>query len=114
MQKKTTFLELSFEVVDRLGQQDNLGDRSTFISDLPAKHLQHNVDNLGVSTDLNNMMDDNGEFLDGYGELNLINSKVSPLDNFDIDIPDRFEHIVKKIDEISMDHVVRIKSRNWR
>jgi hypothetical protein len=114
MEKKTAFLELPSEMVDRFDQQNNLGDRSTFISDLLDKQLQRNVDNLGVSTDLTNMMGDTGEFLGSSGELNLINSKGSPLGNFDINTPDRFEHIVEKIGESSMDHIVRVRPRNWR
>jgi hypothetical protein len=106
MEKKTAFLELPPEMVDGLYRQNNLGDISTFILDLPDKQRQRNVDNLGVSTDLTNMMDDTGEFLGGSGEINLINSKASSLGNFDINTPDRFEHIVEKIGEISMDHVV--------
>ena len=113
MEKKTAFPEIPSEMIDGLDQQNNLGDRSSVISELLDKQLQRNVDNLGVSTDLTNMMGDTGEFLGSSGEINLINSKGSSLDNFDINIPDRFEHIVEKIGEISMDHV-RVRSRNWR
>ena len=114
MEKKTAFLELPSEMIDRFDQQDNLGDRSSVISDLLDKQLQRNVDNLGVSTDLTNMMGDTGEFLGSSGELNPINNKGSSLGNFDVDIPDRFEHIVEKICGISTDHIVRVRSRNWR
>ena len=113
MEKKTAFLELPSEMMDRFDQQNNLGNRSAVISDLLDKQIQRNVDNLGVSTDLINMMGDTGEFLGSSGELHLINSKGSSLGNFDINTPDRFEHIVEKIGEISMDHV-RVISRNWR
>ncbi len=113
MEKKTAFLEIPSEMMDRFDQQNNLDDRSTFISDLLDKQLQRNVDDLGVSTDLTNMMGDTGEFLGSSGELNLINSKGSSLGNFDINIPDRFEHIVEKISEISMDHIFQMSSRNW-
>ena len=114
MEKKTAFPEMPSKMIDGVDQQNNLGDRSTFISDLLDKQLQRTVDNLGVSTDLTNMMGDTGEFLGSSGELNLINSKGSSLGNFDINIPDRFEHIAKKIGEISMDHIVRVRPRNWR
>jgi hypothetical protein len=114
MEKKTAFLEIPSEVIDGLDQQNNLGDRSMFISDLLDKQLQRNVDNLGVSTDLTNMMGGTGEFLGSSGELNLINSKGSSLGNFDINIPDRFEHIVEKIGEISTDRIFQMSSRNWR
>ena len=114
MEKKTAFLELSSEMMDRFDQQNNLGDRSVSVTDLLDKQLQRNVDDLGVSTDLTNMMDETGEFLGSSGKLNLINSKGSSLGDFDINAPDRFEHIVEKIGEISMDRIVRMKSRNWR
>jgi len=96
MEKKTSFLELSSEITDRLNQRNNLGDKSTFIPDLLDKQLQRNVDDLGVSTDLTNMMDEAGEFLGSSGELNLINSKGSSIDDFDINIKDKFENIAKK------------------
>jgi len=114
MEKKNAFPEIPSELIGGLDQHNNLADRSTFISDLLDKQLQRNVDNLGVSTDLTNMMGDTGEFLGSSGELNLINSKDSSLGNFDVNIPDRFEHIAKKIGEISMDHIVRVRPRNWR
>jgi len=101
-------------MLGRFDQQYNLSYRTIFISGLSDKNLQENVENLGASTELTNMMDDIGEFLDSSGKLNLINSKGPPLDNFNINIPDRFKHIVKKIDEISMDHIVRVNFRKWR
>jgi len=114
MEKKTAFPEIPSEMIDGFDQQNNLGDRPMVISELLDKHSQRNVDKLDVSTDLTNMMGDTGEFLGSSGEINLINSKGSSLGNFDINIPDRFEHIAKKIGEISMDHIVRVRSRNWR
>ena len=114
MKKKTAFLEISSEMMGRFDQQNNLDDRSTFISDLLDKQLQRNVEDLGVSTDLTNMMDETGEFLGSSGELNLINSKGSSLGNFDVNIPDKFENIVEKIGEISTDHVVLVRFRNWQ
>jgi len=114
MEKKTVFLELKSEMINRLDQQNILGDRSMIMSNLLDKQLQRNVEDLGVSTDLTNMMDETGEFLGSSGELNLINSKGSSLGNFDVNIPDKFENIVEKIGEISTDHIVRVRSRNWR
>ena len=114
MEKKTASLEILSEMIDRFDQQNNLCDRSTFISDLLDKQLQRNVDKLGVSTDLTNMMGGNAEFLGSSGEITLINSKVSSLSNSDINIPDRFDHIAKKTDEISIDTIVRLRSQNWR
>jgi len=112
MEKKTVFLELKSEMINRLDQQNILGDRSMIMSNLLDKQLQRNVEDLGVSTDLTNMMDETGEFLGSSGELNLINSKGSSLGNFDVNTPDRFENIVEKIGEISTDHIVRVRSRN--
>ena len=114
MEKKTAFQEILSEMIDRVDQQNNLGDRSTFVSDLLDKHLQRNVDKLNVSTDLTNIMGDTEEFLGSSGEFNLINSKGFSLSNSDINLPDRFDHIAKKIDEISNDNIVRPRSKNWR
>jgi len=112
MEKKTVFLELKSEMINRLDQQNILGDRSMIMSNLLDKQLQRNVEDLDVSTDLTNMTDETGEFLGSSGELNLINSKGSSLGNFDVNTPDRFENIVEKIGEISTDHIVRVRSRN--
>jgi len=114
MEKKTAFLEILSEMIDRFDQQNDLGDRSTFVSYLLDKQLQRNVDKLGVSTDLTNMVGGTADFLGSSGETTLINSKGSSISNSDINIPDRFDHIAKKIDEISIDNIVRSRSQNWR
>ena len=52
MEKRTIFLELSSEIIDRIDQSNNLGDRSLFVSNLLEKQLQQDSMGLDVSTEL--------------------------------------------------------------
>ena len=114
MERKTIFLDLSSEMVDRIDRQNDLGDRSNFISNLLDKQLQRNVDSMGVSTELTTIMGETGGLLGVSGELNLINSSGFSLGKFDINTPDGFEHLVEKIGELSEDTAVQMRARNLR
>ena len=39
MEKRTIFLELSTEIIDKIDQRNKLGDRSLFVSSLLEKQL---------------------------------------------------------------------------
>ena len=114
MERKNILLELSSEMIDKIDQQNHLGDRSNFISNLLDKQLQHNVDRMDVSTELTTMMSEVGGLLGGSGELNLTNRSGFSLGKFDINTPDGFEHLVSKIGEISESPAVQKRAQNLR
>ena len=112
MEKKTAFQEMLSETIDRFDKQNDLEDRSPFVSDVLDKQLHWNVDKLGVSTDLTNMKSVTSECLGNSGEFNLINNKGSSFSTTDMNIPDRFKHITKRIDEISIENIIRLRFKN--
>ena len=114
MDKKTIFLELPSEMVDKIDQQNVLGDRSTFISDLLNKQLDTGISNMDVSTELTSHMQKPAESFSPPGEIKLLNNKGAPIGNFNINTLEGFESLAEKICELSDDPVVRMKARRWR
>ena len=114
MEKKTIFLELPTEMVDRIDRQNTLGDRSMFISDLLQKQLEPGVSVMDAFTELTTRMDETGEPVGVSGELSLINSKGAPIGKFNINTVDGFEELAKTIGEVSDDPIVRMRARRWR
>ena len=114
MEKKTIFLELPNEMIEKIDRQNTTGDRSMFISDLLEKQLEQGVSTMDVSTELTTMMDAIGEPLGVSGEVSLVNSRSAPLGKFNIDTVEGFEELSKKICELSDDPIVRMRARRWR
>jgi len=57
MEKKTIFLELPVEMVDKIDKQNMLGDRSIFISDLIGRQLQRDtISTMDVSSELSYLL----------------------------------------------------------
>jgi len=113
MEKKTVFLELSCELIDKIDQMNTLGDRSTFISNLLEKQVQKQDLNHDIkpTTELTTRMDELGGNLGIPGEIKLVKSSGEPVGTFNIDTVQGFENLAKKIQEVSEDPVVRIKAR---
>jgi len=113
MEKKTVFLELSCELIDKIDKMNNLGDRSVFVSDLLKKQIQKQEMNRDIkpTTELTTRMDELGGSLGFPGEIKLVKSDGAPVGTFNIDTVQGFEDLAKKIQEVSEDPVVRIKAR---
>ena len=111
MEKKTVFLELPAEIVDKIDKENVMGDRSAFVTNLLERQLQDSITTMNASTELLNMMNKTGEPLGLTGEISLFNSKGQGLGRFDINSVDGFENLAKKIGEISDDPIVRMKVR---
>ena len=114
MERKTIFLELSSEVVDRIDKQNNTRDRSAFISNLINKQLDQMVSTMDFSTDLTSSMKNEPSSFDAPGELKILNGKGMPVGNFNINTVEDFERLSSKICEISNDPIVRMRARRWR
>jgi len=112
MEKKTIFLELPCEIIEKIDEQNRLGDRSTFISELLEKQLHHEVSKMDFSSEIMTKM---GSESIGrpLGELSLVNSRGISLGKFDINTMEGFENLAKKIGELSDDPLVRMKARRW-
>jgi len=113
MEKKTIFLELPAEIVDRIDRENVLGDRSAFISALLERQLESDVTTMNASTDLLSRMEMQDP-LGLSGEINLVSSKGINLGTFDINSEEGFENLAQRISEISDDPIVRMRAQHWR
>jgi hypothetical protein len=108
MDRKTIFLELPAEMIDRIDRKNITGDRSTFISNLLERELGKG---LGESTELQPRMQKDVEQLDQLGQKQTPKIKERLLGEFDINTVEGFENLAKKIIEITDDPIVRMKAR---
>lgn len=115
MEKKTIFLELPAEMVDKIDRDNVTGDRSVFISDLIGKQLQHDdVSRMDISTELTTRMREIRDPMGVSGEIGLVNNRGASMGKFNINTVEGFEHLADKISEISDDPIVRMRARRWR
>lgn len=115
MEKKTIFLELPAEMVDKIDRENVMGDRSVFISDLIDRQLQlGDISRMDVSTDLTTRMEETRGSMGVSGEISLTNSSGASIDKFNINTIEGFERLADKISEISDDPIVRMRARRWR
>ncbi len=112
MEKRTIFLELSSEIIDRIDQNNNLGDRSLFVSNLLEKQLQQDSIGLDVSTELTTRMETGEKPIGLDSELGLLNHEGIPLRKFNINSVEGLEELATVISEISEDPIVRMRARN--
>ena len=114
MDKKTIFLELPSEMVDKIDRENVMGDRSSFITDLLSKQLGESITTMNASTELMSRMDEASGPMGIPGEIGLINSRGISLGKFNINTVEGFEHLADKICEMSDDPLVRMRARRWR
>jgi len=113
MEKRTIFLELSSEIIDKIDQSNTLGDRSLFISNLLEKQLQQESSGVDFATELTTRMEV-GEKPKGLdGEVGLFDHKGDPLRKFNIHSVEGFEELATVISELSEDPLVRMRARGW-
>lgn len=112
MEQKIIFLELSTDIIEKIDDQNKIGTRSVFISDLLEKQLTQ-VSRMDVTTEISASM--NAEEIDEVtGEVSLVNSQGVSLGKFNINTGEGFKSLAEKICEISNDPIVRMKARRWR
>jgi len=114
MEKKTIFLELPAEMVERIDRENVMGDRSVFISNLLERQLQDSVITMDASTDLLSRMEEIKEPLGLSGEINLLNNRGQDLGKFNINTVEGFEKLAQKICDISDDPIVRMRALRLR
>ena len=112
MEKKIIFLELPVETIEKIDDQNKVGTRSVFISDLIEKQLTQ-VSKMDASTEILTSMQA-GELGQLTGEISLVNNQGMSIGKFDINTVEGFENLATKICEISDDPIVRMKARRWR
>jgi len=114
VEKRTIFLELPCEMIEKIDIWNTMGDRSLFVSELLEKQMQQEFSKMDLSNDLTTRMGESKAPLCASGEINLVNSRGLSLGKFDIDTVDGFEHLAQKISELSNDPIVRMRARRWR
>ena len=112
MEKKIVFLELPANIIEKIDEQNNIGSRSIFVSELLEKQLLPQGCQMQATTEIPSSMHA-GELGSVPGELSLVNSKGVSLGKFDINTVDGFELLAEKICELSNDPIVRMKTRQW-
>ena len=114
MEKRTIFLELPSEMIDKIDRQNVTGDRSIFISDLLNKQLQQVVSEMDLTTELKTRMDESSGVSGVPGEINLLNNKGISLGKFNINTVEGFNQLAEIVCELSNDPIVRMKARRLR
>ena len=109
MDRKTIFLELPAEMIDRIDRENIIGDRSAFISNLLEKQLEE----IDVSTELQTKMQEGVDHFNQSQQKKVPQQKERLLGEFDINTVEGFENLAKKIIEITDDPIVRMRARRW-
>ena len=113
MEKKIVFLELPSNIIEKIDQQNTIGSRSIFISEILEKQLQTGVSEMHAVPEISSSMHA-GELAQRSGEISLVNNKGLALREFNINTVSGFQNLAEKICEISEDPIVRMKARRWR
>jgi hypothetical protein len=111
MGKKTVFLELPCELIDKIDNMNNIGDRSLFITYLLKKQMENKTFEVDENTEFTTKMRDSATSF--TGEIGIVKSDGSSLGKFNINTIEGFEDLARKIEEVSEDPVVRIRARRW-
>jgi len=114
MERKTIFLELPIETLEKIDHHNNTDDRSSFITGLLNKQLDTLVSTMNMSTEIVNTMQNQSLEDTKPGEINILNNKGQNMGKFNINTLEGFENLAKKICEISDDPIVRMKTRRLR
>jgi hypothetical protein len=117
MDKKTILLELPSDMIDRIDKENNVGDRSIFISDLLHAKLTEENKMIVTSNELTEFKSlassrkTNSAF---DGILRILNKQGKQIGVFNINNLQEFELLAKTIESISQDPKVKIRTRLWR
>ena len=109
MEKKTIFLELPCELIEKIDTLNTFGDRSLFITNLLEQQINQQKPNF--SNELTTRMGEIDNTLGLSGTVNLVNDNGATLGTFNINTVEGFESLAKKVQEVSDDPMVRIKAR---
>ena len=114
MEKKTIFIELPCETIDKIDHWNNMGDRSIFVNELLEKQLERQIHRSSIATELSTNIDTCKETSVSSGEINLVNNQGMIMGRFNINAVSGFEALAEKIIELSNDPAVKIKAQHWR
>ena len=107
MEKKTLFLELPSELIEKIDRFNQMGDRSVYITDLLEKQL-HNQTLNEIDTTMR--IEDPNKLT---GEIDLFNNEGGSIGRFNINTLEGFQELARTIQNVSEDPSVRFKARQW-
>jgi len=107
MEKKTLFLELPCELIEKIDRFNQMGDRSVYITDLLEKQINSQTLN---AIDPTLRIEDSNKIT---GEIDLFDKEGGSIGRFDINTLDGFQELARTIQKISDDPIVRVKARQW-
>jgi hypothetical protein len=110
VEKRTIFLELPCEMIEKIDAWNNVGDGSLFVTELLERQLQNAVSKTDPSNEFVTRMDACEE---SSGEVNLVDNMGVSLGRFDINAVEDIEKLSEKICEPSDDPIVRMRVRLW-
>jgi len=113
MDRKTIFLELPAEIIDRIDRENIVGDRSAFISNLLERQLGDKLSEIEVSTEILTEMQDAVDHSRESQQKQSSQTKERLLGEFDINTVEGFENLARKIIEITDDPIVRMRVQKW-
>ena len=114
MEKKTIFLELPAELIEKIDKLNTVGDRSAFVCSLLEKQIQQeSTGGVDASMEITTHMKRTEEQLRIPGEIDLLTSNGVSLGRFNINTIEGFEELAEKIQELSNDPVVKIRAKSW-
>ena len=107
MEKKTLFLELPCELVEKIDRLNQMGDRSAYVADLLEKQLNNQTLN---EIDTTIKIEEPNKLT---GEIDLFNNEGGSIGRFNINTLEGFQELARTIQEVSEDPVVRVRARQW-
>ena len=114
MNKKTIFLELPSEIIERVDNFNNLGDRSLFITDLLQKQLEQMVSKMKFTDENIESRDTEKEAFSCSGEIDVNDSNGVSIGRYNINSIDDFQQLAEKICNLSENPQVRMRARLLR
>ena len=113
MDKKTVYLELPSEIIDRVDHLNFGGDRSNFIAGLLSNSLERYPGKSDFLVMVKENHVDDGSLMVDSGEVDIINYKGLSIGRFNINTLDGFDYLVDKIAELSDNDLVKTKAKNF-
>ena len=113
MEKKTLFLELPCELVEKIDRLNTETDRSAFVTSLLEKQIDQSNSGVDSSTEFKTTMCESDQNTTFSGKIGVVDGTGMSLGTFDLNTVEGFEKLAKKIEEVSEDPVVRIRARRW-
>jgi hypothetical protein len=107
MEKKIIFLEIPCELIEKIDRLNQMGDRSTYVTELLEKQLNNQTLN---ELDTTLKIEEPNKLT---GEIDLFNDEGEPIGRFNINTLEGFQKLAKTIQEVSEDPVVRVRARQW-